>query len=88
MDTTFKNVDTTIRSIPVKSEPMYQLGIDVCSMQKSEKGHVGFVLAVDYFSKWVIGEFKGKKLKKNVTCELCNHTYISYIGKIFFLPGI
>jgi len=52
----FDKAAPALHSIPVPNHPWKQIGIDLCSLPKSEDGHVAIVVAVDYFSKWVEAE--------------------------------
>ena len=51
-DTKFEKASTSLHPIAVPKKPVEQIGIDMCSIPPSEEGHVGFILAVDYFTKW------------------------------------
>ena len=52
----FDKAAPALHSIPVPKHPWKQIGIDLCSLPKTEDGHVAIVVAVDYFSKWVEAE--------------------------------
>ena len=52
----FDKAAPELHSIPVPKHPWKQIGIDLCSLPKTSDGHIGMVVAVDYFSKWVEAE--------------------------------
>ena len=49
---TIKKVSSELHSIPLKTEVMQQIGIDICSVPEVD-GFKHLVVCVDYFSKWL-----------------------------------
>ena len=56
-------------SVPVES--WKQIGVDLCSMPKTDDGYVCFALAVDYQSKWVVAD----GLKAKTAAEVARFLY-------------
>ena len=48
---TLKVVSTELHSIPVKSEVMHQIGVDLCNLPEVD-GYKHLIVCIDYFSKW------------------------------------
>ena len=47
----FKNISLKLKSIPVPSEVMKQIGIDLCTLPEVD-GFKHLIVCIDYFSKW------------------------------------
>src|SRR4051812_21442443 len=52
----FDKAAPMLHTIPIPEHPWKQIGVDVCSLPKTEEGYVAMVVAVDYFTKWVEAE--------------------------------
>ena len=46
-----KKVSSGLHSIPIKTEVMQQIGIDICSLPEDD-GFKHLIICIDYFSKW------------------------------------
>ena len=57
---------------------MKQIGIDLCSLPRSDDGYVRMVAAVDYFSKCIIAKSIPDKTADTVASFLFNDVYTKY----------
>ena len=77
---TFSKAQPTLHPIPVPGEPWVQIGIDLCSLPKTEDGYTCFVLAVDYFSKWA--EADGLRYKDAAQVALFLYKTMCKLGAV------
>ena len=73
---TFKKISTQLQSIPVPTDVMKQIGIDICNLPEVD-GYRHLIVCIDYFSKW--SEAKATKDKSAPTVAqfiydiICRH---------------
>ena len=73
---TFKKISPELQSIPVPTEVMKQIGIDICNLPEVD-GYKHLIICIDYFSKW--SEAKATKDKSAPTVAqfiydvICRH---------------
>ena len=71
-----KLISPVLQSVPVPSEVMKQIGIDICNLPEVD-GHKHLVVSIDYFSKWSEAKPLNDKLAElvsNFLCEIiCRH---------------
>ena len=71
-------VASKLHSVEVPTKPMSQIGIDLCSLTESKEGFVGMVIAVDYFTKYVIAKPMPNKTAYIVAKFLFESVYTKY----------
>ena len=73
---TFKKISPQLQSIPVPTDVMKQIGIDICNLPEVD-GYRHLIVCIDYFSKWL--EAKATKDKSAPTVAqfiydiICRH---------------
>ena len=61
-----------MKPVSVPQVPWEQIGVDVCSLPKTADGYVCFIVAVDYFSKYVVAEALKSKTAGDIALFLYN----------------
>ena len=68
----FKKGNPELKPVSVPQVPWEQIGVDVCSLPKTSDGYVCFIVAVDYFSKYVVSEALKSKTAADIALFLYN----------------